>query len=292
MTRRIIFYLAIIVFFAISYVVLLYAQGYKYSFSDRRFIRTGAIYLNVNTNAHVLLDGQMVQTTSFIANTASIDTLLPGTYTVGVQKEGYSVWQKKVTVMEGFVQDFSHVLILPQTDPDQENIRREIQNLLHPPIPSPTLPILSPTPSGLQNRGSSIPQSNSKSNLRGIGIKLLPNPSPTPDTTAPYFLNGKLLYVQGENGPTQIATNVTAVVRSDDGRKIAWIADKQIWVYWLSDTDYQPIHHAGDIILLSRSIYPVKALVWFKDSDHLALDADGLKIIEIDTRGGTNIINF
>jgi hypothetical protein len=79
---------------------------------------------------------------------------------------------------------------------------------------------------------------------------------------------------------------------SDDNQKLAWFSEGQIWVYWFSDTNYQPVHHAGDIALLTRFNSPIKAMQWFRDNDHIAVDAGGLKVIEIDTRPGLNIINF
>jgi len=280
--RRVLFYCALVLFLAVSYVVLLYAQGYQYSFSDGRFVRTGAISLKVNTEASILLDGEVVKGTSFLGNNASIDALLPGSYIVAVEKDGYSKWQKKVVVEEGFVQDFSNVLILPQAGADQDNVRSEIQNLLYPPIPTPT-PAGSP---GTTPKVTSRPTPPPK-----------PTASPTPDQTAPYFLDGDALYVQGGLGPERIASNVKKVVRSNDGQKIAWISNNQLWVYWLSNSGYQPYRVAGDIMLLARFPNPIKTLVWFRDSDHLALDASlagqgGLKVVEIDTRGGINIINF
>lgn len=271
-TRRAIFYFSIILFVAVSYVVLLYAQGYQYSFTSRRFIRTGAISLKVNTSATVLLDGVAVKTTSFLTDSASVDSLLPGTYTISVQEKGDSVWQKNVTVQEGFVQDFSHVMILPQTGADKVSVRTEIQNLLYPPAPSPT-----PAPTG------TVPARTPRAT---------PTPLTTLDLTAPYYIKSGSLYAQTNGTAAVIASGISKVFPSDDGKKIAWFKDGKLWVYWLSDTDYQPYHHAGDVVLLGKFSYPVKAAAWFRDSDHLAVDAGNYKVIELDNRGGTNIINF
>lgn len=277
-TRRTLFYLSIVLFSVISYVVLLYAQGYQYSFTDKRFVRTGAIAIKVNTSATVLLDGVAVKTTSFLANNASLDGLLPGNYLVSVQEKGYSVWQKKVKVEQGFVQDFGHVMILPQTDGDKVAVRTEIRNLLYSPTPTPT-----PTPTAPTVSPSKTPAPTKKPT---------PSPAPTPDQTAPYFIASSSLYVQGASGPKRLAPGITKVFPSPDGEKISWYSDGRVWVYWLSNTDYQPYHKAGDLVLLNRFSYPVMSLAWFRDSDHLAVDAGNFKVIELDTRGGTNIINF
>ena len=268
-TRRILFYCAIALFVGVSYVVLVYAQGYKYSFSEQRFIRSGALYINANTSASILINGKLKASTSLLGNLASIGGLLPATYTINVQKEGWSSWQKKVTITAGFVEDFSYVMLLPQIGQDKENVRQEIHDLLYPITASPSM---SPT---LSHRPSPTP-----------------TPWPTPDMTKPYYMNKGSLYVNVADGPAiQIADNVTAVP-SNDGQKLAWFSDGQLWVYWLTDTNYQPVHRVGDVALVANFTYPIKAIRWFRDNNHIALDASGYKVIEIDTRPGLNIINF
>ncbi len=286
-TRRILFYCAIIIFIGISWVVLLYAQGYKYDFSQERFIRTGAIYIKTNTSAQVLIDGKSTTNTSLLTNSVSIGGLLPATHIVSVQKSGYSLWQKKVTVSVGFVEDYTRVMLLPQTGQDKEDVKKEIHDLLYPVIASASA---SPTPSI-----TSMP--TPKKTTKPIP-KPSPTPSPTPDTTSPYYIDHGSLFVNQENdisgvtGPVQIASNVTSVIISDDDQKLAWFSSGQLWVYWFTDTNYQPVHHAGDIALVARFNYPIKAAQWFRDNDHITLDAGGFKVIEIDTRPGLNIINY
>src|SRR3989338_7095406 len=277
-TRRILFYCAIGVFIGIIYIVLVYAQGYQYSFSEGKFIRSGALYLNANTSASILINGKLKTSTSLLGNSASIGGLLPATYTVSVQKEGWSSWQKKVTITAGFVEDFSHVMLLPQIGQDKENIKQEIHDLLYPMIASSSVdPSLSRSPS---------PTPTPKK------TKSTPTPSPTPDRTKPYYMDNGSLHVNVADGPAvRIAGNVTAVP-SNDGQKLAWFSDGQLWVYWFTDTNYQPVHHVGDVALVANFTYPIKSIRWFRDNDHLALDASGYKIIEIDTQPGLNIINF
>jgi len=271
-TRRILFYCAIVIFIGVSYVVLIYAQGYKYSFNEQQFIRTGALYLKINTSASILVNNKPVASTSLLGNSASVGGLLPATYTVNVQKEGWSVWHKKITITAGFVEDFSHIMILPQIGQDKENVRQEIHDLLYPVVASSSI---SPSPSPTSKK-----------------IKSTPTPSLTPDKTKPYYMDNGSLYVNTTDGSAvRIAGNVTAVP-SDDGQKLAWFSDNQLWVYWFTDTNYQPVHYAGDVALVAHFTYPIKTIRWFRDSDHIALDASGFKIIEIDTRPGLNIINF
>ena len=280
-TRRILFYCAIALFVGVSYIVLLYAQGYKYSFNEQRFIRSGALYVKANTTASVLINGKLKTSTSLLGNSASIGGLLPATYTISVQKEGWSSWQKKVTITAGFVEDFTHVMLLPQTGQDKENIRQEIHDLLYPTVASPSFtpsPAVSSTPTP-------------KKSLKPTTTPT-PSPSPIPYINERYYINNDALYVRAEDGPLKIASDVKIAALSEDEQKLAWFTEGQLWVYWFSDTNYQPVHFAGDIALVAHFNYPIKAIHWFRDDDHIALDASGLKIIEIDTRPGLNIINF
>lgn len=285
-TRRILFYCAIILFIGTSWVVLLYAQGYKYDFSQERFVRTGAIYIKANTSAQVSIDGKNRANTSLLSNSVSIGGLLPTTHTISVQKTGYSSWQKKATIIAGFVEDYTHVMLLPQTGQDKEDVKKEIYDLLY-----PAVTLISPTP-----KLTPTPQPSPKATAGKT--KPTPTPSPTPNTSGPYYLDHGTLFVNQENdisgvtGPVQIASNVSSPIISDDNQKLAWFSGGQLWVYWFVDTNYQPVHHAGDIALVARFNYPIKAAQWFRDNDHIALDVNSLKVIEIDTRPGLNIISY
>ncbi|MEK7645594.1 MAG: hypothetical protein AAB374_00590 [Patescibacteria group bacterium] len=280
--RRILFYCAIAIFIGVSYIVLIYAQGYQYSFKEGKFIRSGALYINVNTSASILIDDKLKTSTSLLGNSASIGGLLPATYTVSVQKEGWSSWQKKVTITAGFVEDFSHVMLLPQTGQDKENVRQEIHDLLYPVVASSSVspsPSRSPSPTSTPKKTKSNPTPPS-------------TPLPTPDRSKPYYMDEGALYINVADGSAvRITGNVTAIP-SDDGQKLAWFSNGQLWVYWFTDTNYQPVHRAGDIALVAHFTNPIKAVRWFRDNEHIALDASGYKIIEIDTRPGLNIINF
>ncbi len=279
-TRRILFYIAIAIFLAVSYIVILYAQGYQYSFDQHHFVRSGAIYLKANTTARVLVDGKEVGSTSLLGNSASISNLVPGTHTVSVEKDGYSSWHKKIPVTAGFVEDFTHIMLLPQAGQDKEDVRQEIQALLYPPTPSPSP---SPTRTASPTPKKPTPQPTPTRS---------PSPSPTPDHSGQYYLENGSLFVNAPDGYIRLAGDVVSAALSEDGEKIAWFSDGQIWVYWFSDTNYQPFHHAGDIALITRFSSSIKAMHWFRDNDHIVLDANGFKVIEIDTRPGLNIVNF
>lgn len=106
--------------------MILYAQGYKYSFSEGKFQRTGAVALKANTGAKVFLDDELQGDTSFFGNTYSVDRLLPGAYKITVQKDNYSSWQKTAIVEEGFVADFPNILLLPEEGEEEQKLFDEV----------------------------------------------------------------------------------------------------------------------------------------------------------------------
>ena len=128
-TKKWLFYSAIAVFLLLSGVVILYAQGYKYSFSENKFLRTGAISLQVNRNAKIFLNDELQGNTSFFNSAYSIDRLLPEDYRLAVQEDDYSTWQKIVPVEEGFVIDFPNVLILPEEGEEEQKLFEEVDLL-------------------------------------------------------------------------------------------------------------------------------------------------------------------
>src|SRR3989344_3291087 len=148
-TKRLFFYVAVAVFLILSCIVILYAQGYKYSFSGGRFQRTGAISMKVNVGAKIFLNDEVQGDTSFFGSSYSIDRLLPGNYKLTVKKDGYSSWQKKVTVEGGFVTDFPEIMILPEDGEEEQKLFEEVDTLFKELKQFPTL-----EPSPMTVRGS------------------------------------------------------------------------------------------------------------------------------------------
>lgn len=265
-TKRILFYSALAVFLVLSYVIILYAQGYKYSFSDNRFFKTGAIYLKVNTDADVYMNDKFLGNTSFFGNSYRIEGLLPGKHIIRIQKENYSSWQKSVTVDEGFVSEFSKVLLIQQNEKDQEGLNKEIALIFPKPI---STPLISPK-----------------------AAKSTASPTPMLMPTDELFAIKKGVFSTTGEDPEKLAENVKGFVPSKDKNRVAWWTANEIWVMWLNDANYQPYHKKRDKELIARFSAQIKNVAWFRDEDHLIIDSNGYKILEIDTRGGINIVEI
>lgn len=287
-SKRILFYSAVAIFLLLSYVIILYAQGYKYSFSERKFSRTGAISLKTNTDADVLLDDKLDGGTSFFNNSYSIDRLLPGTYKLTVQKEDHSVWQKRVTVEEGLVVDFPEILLLPEEGEEEQKLFEEVRLLFESLEPIPTI---KPSPS-IKPRTAASPS-------------ISPSPQSTPEPTESGFVldsRNKKLFRSIDQELVEIAENVDGFRLSENENKIAWWNKNEIWIMWLNDQNFQPFHKKGEKELVTRFLIPIQNATWFRGENHIILeleqkDSKGrlysiYRIIEIDKRGGVNIIEL
>jgi hypothetical protein len=280
-TRRIILWGMVGLFLIISPLVIVYAQGYKYSFSDDRFYLTGVITLRANTEANVFIDGELEDNTSFFLNSFSKGGQLPGVYKVSLQKENYSTWTKEVRVEEGFVTDFPSIILLPTSGSALTEVVLEIENI----FAQRQLELSpSPTPSPTVSPRSTV------------------TPSPTPIVySEPFILEENQLFSTENNMLEEVATRVEGFVLSENENKLAYWTTSEVWVIWLEDQNYQPFHKAGDKELITRFSTSINDLAWFRDSEHLvtrflnpgpATNSFNYKVLETDTRGGVNIIEL
>ncbi len=275
--KRILFYSAVAVFLLLSYGVILYAEGYAYSFSGNKFVRTGAISLRVSTDAKVYLDEELKGTTSFFNHSFSIDRLLPEDYSLKVRMDNYAVWQKRVRVEEGLVTDFSRIMLVPVSGEEKDKALAEIEEMFKPmPTPSP-LPAGGPKPKPSVKPGST----NS------------PQASPTPVVyDKPFVLQNKTLYKNNDQILEEVAKNVSGFSLSKYNNKLLWWTTNELWVMWLADTDYQPYKKNGDKDIIMKFSSGIKNAGWFRDEDHIVVDSNGYKVLEIDKRGGLNIVKL
>jgi len=267
--RRIAFYICAVIFVVLGYVTILYAQGYKYSFNDGKFLRTGAISLKANTDAKVFVQDVLEGTTSFLTDSFSKGRLLPGRYTVKLEKEDYSSWKKTVVVEEGKVTDFPRVLLLPQSEDKIPDVIAQIEEaFLADGI------VFNPTPTPRPSPRASI------------------SPSPTPALLPVTLLKG-VLTLHGEGPDLILTTKVSGFALAPSRRQLAWWNNNELWMMWLTDVDsHQPYHKAGDKDLITRFTAPIKRAAWFGGEDHIVVDSNGYKVVEIDKRGGINIIKI
>lgn len=260
-TRRILFWIAVIAFGCLTWVVVKYAQGYVYDVRAHAFVRTGAVAVTVSTSAILYVNDSTVGSTSFIGNRAGKDGLLPGTYTIRVLRDDFSSWKKTVQVQGGMLSDFPRVLILPTDDVSRAELLSEAS----------------------RSFGSSL-------TLRDAAPKVVPRQVRAGD----FILRGMQLLDMRTASASVVAENVLGVALTGNNSKILWWTRNEVWVLWLRNTDYQPFRTENERQMITRLSVPIVRASWFRDEDHILVDVGGqnYRVIETDSRGGTNVIKI
>lgn len=92
-TRILLFLLGLILVPAVTYLVILFAKGYRPDVTSGQITPTGLLAAtSLPQGAEVIVDGQLRTATDATIN------LAPGTYKVQIRKDGFSPWEKELTV--------------------------------------------------------------------------------------------------------------------------------------------------------------------------------------------------
>ncbi len=84
-----------------------------------------------------------------------------------------------------------------------------------------------------------------------------------------------------------ITSSEQTIVAKD---RLLLIHGNEIWIQWLSDTDYQPFHTVNDLEIILKTRSPITKAEWYKDRNHIIFSEGGiLWFSEIDVRGGLNV---
>ncbi len=136
-TRRILSFIFILIFLAITPAVILYAAGYKLGRNGFSIQRTGMFIIDSRPKGAKIFIGGRVQTTfysslfnadNFITTPAKIKNILPGEYDVSLELSGYWSWRKKLTVSPG-ASTFAEDIYLFKNDLPVQIISAKIPNI-------------------------------------------------------------------------------------------------------------------------------------------------------------------
>jgi len=96
---RLILFLSVLLFISGgAYLVIRYAQGYRFNPQNGDLTSTGLLVTkSVPDSAQVWVDGKLKTATDATIN------LPPGTYNVEIKKDGFSTWQKQLTIKKELV---------------------------------------------------------------------------------------------------------------------------------------------------------------------------------------------
>lgn len=114
-TRTVLFGICLLLFLSTAPSAILYSQGYRFDFEQKKITQTGAFFTKVlPRGAGVYLNGKLRDQTSFIDSSLLIENLLPGKYEIEIKKEGYRTWSKILTIRQREVSEAKHVALFPQ----------------------------------------------------------------------------------------------------------------------------------------------------------------------------------
>jgi len=114
-TRKILFFVFLIIFLLVSPTLILYYQGYRFDFEKKILTKTGGLFLNViPKQVNIYLDGKLIKKTDFFFGSVLIENLLPKKYQIEVKKEGYSSWKKELEIKEKEVTSAKNIVLFPE----------------------------------------------------------------------------------------------------------------------------------------------------------------------------------
>lgn len=99
--------------------------------------------------------------------------------------------------------------------------------------------------------------------------------------------------LDNKEGMKFIFPGVKEVYFSDDGKKLLFSTSNEAYVYFVKDWDVQPKHSSGDLEVIYRDPSELKKVQWYLDYQNIFIEnKDGIKLIELDGRGGRNSEDF
>lgn len=91
----------------------------------------------------------------------------------------------------------------------------------------------------------------------------------------------------------QIQTGVQSLQYSDDGKKLLYYTDHEIFVYFNEDWKAQPLRDLDTIIQVARFSTPIRNTQWAEDYEHVIFSLNGnIKVAELDNRDRRNIFDL
>ncbi|MFA5012974.1 MAG: PEGA domain-containing protein [Candidatus Paceibacterota bacterium] len=109
--RTVLFSFFVIVFISVAPAILLYSEGYRFDWQQKKILETGGIYIKTNfANASVSIDGKYTNKTAQLSHDYLAQNLLPKEHTVKVEMTGYHSWEKHLEVEKKMVAQVDIVL--------------------------------------------------------------------------------------------------------------------------------------------------------------------------------------
>lgn len=118
-SRKILFYILVFVFLGAGSSIIFYSQGWRINFREFKIQKTGAIFIKSHPeNVLLFMDGEAIRNQSgLLQNGTLISGLLPKTYEMRAEKNGYYSWTKKIAVHPELVTEYEDIILIPRKNP-------------------------------------------------------------------------------------------------------------------------------------------------------------------------------
>lgn len=116
--RNILLIFLIAIFLIVAPFLILYSQGYRIDFENRKLTQTGALFFKIEPGrSEILISKNRLKKTSFLFQSALVENLVPDKYSVEITKEGYYSWEKELEVKAKTVTESKGIILIP-IDPE------------------------------------------------------------------------------------------------------------------------------------------------------------------------------
>jgi len=124
-TRKILFVACLLSFLILCPIILAYSIGYYYDFNNQKIIPTGSILLkSIPAKSSIYLDNTLLEQTT----PTYINNLESGNYSIKIRKNGFTSWEKAITVKNHQLSIAENILLLP-TDSYTEMLSNNIEQV-------------------------------------------------------------------------------------------------------------------------------------------------------------------
>ena len=274
-----------LIFFILSYLIVLYAYGYQFDFKNLKWVETGGLLVKANIDGvRIYIDGQLKGKTSFLSNTFVEKNLLPGKYELKIQKDGFSILNKVVEIKSGEASQLANLYLA-----GTEEISGYIENSK--PIEKNQDYFIDKTDGLLyrERENEKIEKISSESvYIKKFSLKILQENIylASRDSKAPgvFLLNSKGQWLEIYSLPTN------NLILSPDSRKLAIVGPDEITVLWLKDDNGPPYFRKNHQELILKISEKIKEVFWFKTGWHLVYltESGQTYFVEVDGTGGRN----
>ena len=99
-----------IVFLFVAPTIIMYSQGYRFDIKKFQFVETGGIYIKaLPEETNLYINDDYINKTSFFTRDILVQNLIPDSYKIRVEKEGYYSWEKNLDISKRTVTEAKYI---------------------------------------------------------------------------------------------------------------------------------------------------------------------------------------